>query len=170
MKLALVTQERLIGIFYLAFSVFFITIQVNATIQLSKEYISMGFYKVNSATEVRIYIHELLKCLVNLGICVGSLGLLFRKRWGWQLLVGAGIYMCFNSGFHFVKTVFLETKPFQFIQLFAAILLFIHLLFLFRLMQSDFQDRYALSKQHQLATVLVIVFIYLFPLGIEWML
>lgn len=170
MKLALVTQERLIGIFYLAFSLFFLAIQVNATIQLSREYISMGFYQVNSATEVRIYIYELLKGLVNLGICVGSLGLLFKKRWGWQLLVGAVIYMCFKSGFHFVKTVFLGTNPFQFIQLFAAILLFIHLLLLYRLMQTDFQDRYALSKQHQLATVLVIVFIYLFPLGIEWML
>ncbi len=170
MKLALVSQERLIGIFYLAFSLFFLAIQVYATIQLSHHYVSMGFYQVNSASEVRFYIHELLKGLVYLGICVGSLGLLFKKRWGWQLLVGAGIYMCFNSGFHFVKTVFLETKPFQFIQLFVAILLFIHLLLLFRLIQSDFQERYALSKRHLLGPVFVIVFIYLFPLGIEWML
>ncbi|MFM2231053.1 MAG: hypothetical protein RL607_2311 [Bacteroidota bacterium] len=168
MKLALVTQECLIGIYFLAFSVFFLTVQVNATIQLSKHYVSMGFYQANSATEVRIYIHELLNGLGNLGICVGSIGLLLRKRWGWQLLVGAGIYMCFNSGFHFVKTLFLAMKPFQIFHLFITLLLFIHLLLLFRLIQSDFQERYALSKRHLLGTVFVLVFIYLFPLGIEW--
>lgn len=167
MKMTIFLQERLIGIYFLVISILFLIVQVIGATRISEYYISMGFYKENSFTEVRIYSHELLRGFGYFVLLIGSIGLLVRKSWGWHLLVGAGIYLTVKGGYNVAKFVFDSVQPFQAIQYIGIIILGINLVLLFRLIQSDFQKRFVLTRFHLLLPLVVILLITLLPLGIE---
>jgi hypothetical protein len=167
MKITLLWQERLIGIYFLLISILFLIVQVIVATRISENYISIGFYKESSFTEVRIYCHELLRGFGYFVLLLGSIGLLLRKSWGWQLLVGSIFYLSVKGGYNVVKLIFDSVQPFEAIQFIRVIILVINLVMLFRLIQYDFQKRFELTRFHLLVPLVVILLITLLPLGIE---